>query len=131
MTTLKALREAAEKATPGEWIIAHDKGEFNNAYWIGTERHHTFCQVENGADDEEYGGPEREKANATYIALANPATMLALLDLIEAQHGALVAWKSIDESEGLRSDWPFTVSDTDKAIAQYNALNKKPEREAP
>ena len=63
--------------TPGPWIIAHSKGEFDNSYWIGPERHFTIAKVEHGAADEEYGGPEAELANARLIA-ASPEMLEAL-----------------------------------------------------
>lgn len=58
------------KHTPAPWMITRQKGELDNAYWIGTEPYHTICKVENGADDEEYGGIETELANANLIAAA-------------------------------------------------------------
>lgn len=67
----QALRSVAENATPGEWCkdechgVIADAG-LNANYYIAS------CS-----------GPEHQ-ANARYIAAANPATMLALLDENEA-----------------------------------------------
>lgn len=67
----QALREAAEKATPGEWCaddyhgVIADAG-LNANYYIAS------CS-----------GPDN-RANKRFIAAANPATVLALLDELEA-----------------------------------------------
>ncbi|MGY0156404.1 ead/Ea22-like family protein [Edwardsiella tarda] len=67
----QALRSVAENATPGEWCtdvhhgVIADAG-LNANYYIAS------CS-----------GPEH-RANTRYIAAANPATMLALLDENEA-----------------------------------------------
>jgi hypothetical protein len=69
---------------PGPWIIAHSKGEFDNAYWIGPEKHFTIARVENGANDAEYGGPDAELANARLIAAA--PRLLRVAEIIEAAY---------------------------------------------
>lgn len=70
--------------TLGPWFICHEKREFDNAYWIGPERHFTIAKVEHGAEDEEYGGAEAELANANLVA-ASPQ----LLAACKAQHRAI------------------------------------------
>ena len=72
MTTKKELRAAAESATPGEWCVDDRHGVIadsglNGNYYIAT------CS-----------GPEH-RANKRFIAAANPATVLALLDELEAK----------------------------------------------
>lgn len=68
----QALRMAAENATPGEWCsddyygVIADSG-MNGNYYIA------LCS-----------GPDK-RANKRFIAAANPATVLALLDEREAQ----------------------------------------------
>ncbi|HFO8827676.1 TPA: ead/Ea22-like family protein, partial [Escherichia coli] len=67
----QALRMAAENATPGEWCsddygLIADAG-LNANYYIAS------CS-----------GPDN-RANKRFIAAANPATVLALLDEREAQ----------------------------------------------
>jgi hypothetical protein len=64
----RALREAAEKATKGEWFVAHD--------------------------DEVWGGNDHlalvgDASNRAYIVAAQPRAVLALLDEIERLRGAL------------------------------------------
>ncbi|MFS7308440.1 ead/Ea22-like family protein [Rahnella inusitata] len=71
-TDIKALREAALKATAGEWCtdsqhsVIADAG-LNANYYVAA------CS-----------GPD-SKINAKFIALANPATIIALLGQLEAE----------------------------------------------
>ncbi|HFP3640041.1 TPA: ead/Ea22-like family protein [Escherichia coli] len=84
----QALREKAEKATKGSYIIGHTSvnqhgnltGVFVCQKWKGEPggviaECHVNCLVETDA---------QAYANAEFIAAANPATMLALLDELEA-----------------------------------------------
>jgi len=83
-TDIAALRKAALKATKGEWraftdirtgtCAVHtpeDKGCGDIVDWPGFD----------GAA----GSKKQKVANAKYIALANPATIIALLDKLEAE----------------------------------------------
>ena len=101
---VKALREAAEKATPGPWCDGEgrriDLGdgwdpEYSGTVWegenpiIGNALAHCAHVFVNGRN---VHGPR----NAAFIAVADPTTILALLDdratadtLIEALSGAL------------------------------------------
>ncbi|EJP6502979.1 ead/Ea22-like family protein [Escherichia coli] len=85
----QALREAAEKATKGCYIVGHTSvnqhgnltGVFVCQKWKGEPggviaECHVNCLVETDA---------QAYANAEFIAEANPATVLALLDEQEAQ----------------------------------------------
>jgi hypothetical protein len=68
---------------PGPWAIIHQKSEFNSSYWIGPVEsgdlwNMSIAEVRNGAEDEEYGGPEVELANAHLVAAA-PALYAALV----------------------------------------------------
>ncbi|EFT2947378.1 ead/Ea22-like family protein, partial [Escherichia coli] len=86
----QALREAAEKATKGSYIVGHTSvnqhgnitGVFVCQKWKGEPggviaECHVNCLVETDA---------QAYANAEFIAEANPATVLALLDEREAQN---------------------------------------------
>ncbi|EOY9610508.1 ead/Ea22-like family protein [Escherichia coli] len=83
----QALREAAEKATKGSYIVGHTSvnqhgnitGVFVCQKWKGEPggviaECHVNCLVETDA---------QAYANAEFIAEVNPATMLALLDELE------------------------------------------------
>lgn len=61
---------AKPKWTPGPWQIIATPGDFNDAFWIGPEPLRSIAEVRNGAEDEEYGGPKAEAANARLIAAA-------------------------------------------------------------
>ncbi|EPU2858167.1 ead/Ea22-like family protein [Escherichia coli] len=77
----RALREAAEKATPGPWYV-HDKPCEDGNYGIDTS------DKEFLAEAVVWWGFSRQsiwrEEDAKHIAAANPATVLALLDELEA-----------------------------------------------
>ncbi|HAW0053048.1 TPA: ead/Ea22-like family protein [Escherichia coli] len=100
----QALREAAEKATKGSYIVGHTSvnqhgnltGVFVCQKWKGEPggviaECHVNCLVETDA---------QAYANAEFIAEANPATVLALLDENESMCRDLLARNG--EIEGLR-----------------------------
>lgn len=64
------LREAAEQATPGPWYYKRTDDEQREILSEG--KHVAIVQVQQSEG--------QRVANAAYIALANPATILALLD---------------------------------------------------
>ena len=71
MTALnkQALREAAEKATQGQWVVEFDDEVYST----------------NGVNNEQIAMvfSENEARDAEFIAAANPATVLALLDELD------------------------------------------------
>ncbi|EMD5240862.1 ead/Ea22-like family protein [Escherichia coli] len=99
----KALREAAEKATKGEWWsdVVETDGEYGEgedrvsgyhsyAVYVG---HESLLDMTNSTAacihtewDHDYhmAWDETAKCNAEFIAAANPATVLTLLDELEA-----------------------------------------------
>ena len=66
----QALREAAEKATKGRWAVEFD----DEIYSTDGVNHEQIAMVFS----------ENEARDAAFIAAANPATVLALLDELEA-----------------------------------------------
>lgn len=66
----QALREAAEKATKGQWAVEFD----DEIYSTDGVNHEQIAMVFS----------ENEARDAAFIAAANPATVLALLDELEA-----------------------------------------------
>ncbi|EBI7664359.1 ead/Ea22-like family protein [Salmonella enterica] len=83
----QALREAAEKATKGNYVVGHNninqRGHLISVFvcqeWRGeaggvVAECHVNCLTETS---------EQVYANAEFIAVANPATMLALLDELD------------------------------------------------
>lgn len=67
----RALREAAEKATKGQWAVEFD----DEIYSTDGVNHEQIAMVFS----------ENEASDAAFIAAANPVTVLALLDELEAK----------------------------------------------
>lgn len=105
MTALnkQALRQLAEKATHGEWWsdVVETDGEYGEgedrasgyhsyAVYVGSEslldmtNSTAACIHEEWDHDYHMAWDETAKRNAEFIAAANPATVLALLDELEA-----------------------------------------------
>ncbi|HEL9753820.1 TPA: ead/Ea22-like family protein, partial [Klebsiella pneumoniae] len=86
----QALREKAEKATSGVWSLEYGEEGFD----AGDALIHRevvgylpICRIE-GAHPESGFDEDfqmEQQANAEFIAAANPATVLALLDELEAK----------------------------------------------
>ncbi|EAA5217335.1 TPA_asm: ead/Ea22-like family protein [Salmonella enterica subsp. enterica serovar Altona] len=111
----QALREAAEKATKGNYVVGHNninqRGHLISVFvcqeWRGeaggvVAECHVNCLTETS---------EQVYANAEFIAIANPATMLALLDELEKEKGYASTYEAekwhyhgLAESEGERAD---------------------------
>ncbi|HAK6118023.1 TPA: ead/Ea22-like family protein [Salmonella enterica] len=68
----QALREAAEKATQGPWEMEQENIWFTDK--DGYTKHLAYVEQGDDVDD------KQDHYNTAYIAAANPATMLALLD---------------------------------------------------
>lgn len=99
MTALnkQALREAAEKATCGVWSLEYGEERFD----AGDALIHRevvgylpICRIE-GAHPESGFDEDfqmEQQANAEFIAAANPATVLALLDELEKMQAQSSKW---------------------------------------
>ncbi|HBB9755599.1 TPA: ead/Ea22-like family protein [Escherichia coli] len=85
----QVLREAAEKATCGEWSLEYGEGRFDgDDALIHREAagYIPICRIE-GAHPESGFDEDfqmEQQANAEFITAANPATVLELLDELEA-----------------------------------------------
>lgn len=81
----QALREKAEKATCGEWSLEYGEGRFDGDDALIHREDAGYipiCRIE-GAHPESGFDEDfqmEQQANAEFIAAANPATVLALLD---------------------------------------------------
>ncbi|ECU9569593.1 ead/Ea22-like family protein [Salmonella enterica subsp. enterica serovar Typhimurium] len=111
----QALREAAEKATKGPYVVGHNNinqhGNLSGVYvcqqWKDSAggvvaECHVNCLTKTS---------EQVYANAEFIAVANPRTMLALLDELDSANGYASAYEAekwhyhgLAESEGERAD---------------------------
>jgi hypothetical protein len=109
----RALREAAEKATPGDW------------------KYSTFdCAITDDTSslaivrmDSSHLNDEQSALNGTFIAAANPDTVLALLDELEAAEKRiaelpgqkrLIGWRMADYTDetsdpALAKNWATAV----------------------
>ena len=114
-----ALRQLAEKATYGEWWsdVVETDGEYGDgedrasgyhsyAVYVGSEslldmtKSTAACIHEEWDHDHHMAWDETAKRNAEFIAAANPATVLALLDELEAAENCIAELKA--EKETLR-----------------------------
>ncbi|HDK1043577.1 TPA: ead/Ea22-like family protein [Escherichia coli] len=85
----QALREAAEKATCGVWSLEYGEGRFDgDDALIHREAagYIPICRIEGAHPESGFDEDFRmeQQANAEFIAAANPATVLTLLDELEA-----------------------------------------------
>ncbi|EAP0943449.1 ead/Ea22-like family protein [Salmonella enterica subsp. enterica serovar Ealing] len=71
----RALREVAERATQGPWEMEQENIWFTDE--DGYTKHLAYVEQGDDVDD------KQDHYNTAYIAAANPATMLALLDELE------------------------------------------------
>ncbi|HCS5404358.1 TPA: ead/Ea22-like family protein [Escherichia coli] len=84
----QALREKAEKATSGVWSLEYGEGRFDGDDALIHREDAGYipiCRIE-GAHPESGFDEDfqmEQQANAEFIAAANPATVLALLDELE------------------------------------------------
>ncbi|HGC4034816.1 TPA: ead/Ea22-like family protein [Escherichia coli] len=101
----QALRAKAEKATCGEWSLEYGEGRFDGDDALIHRKaagYIPICRIE-GAHPESGFDEDfqmEQQANAEFIAAANPATVLALLDENERLCRELIARNG--EIEGLR-----------------------------
>ncbi|MDW7316247.1 ead/Ea22-like family protein [Escherichia coli] len=142
----QALRAKAEKATCGEWSLEYGKSRFDgDDALIHREAagYIPICRIE-GAHPESGFDEDfqiEQQANAEFIAAANPATVLALLDENESMCRDLIARNG--EIEGLRKlvaeleetksklneqreYYEGVISDWSKRIAELEAREIKP-----
>ncbi|CZW99434.1 TPA: ead/Ea22-like family protein [Enterobacter hormaechei] len=103
----QALREVAEKATPGPWLWINTGSYFSFLVPQSNQDPHN-CILDDGSSWGEYGETiNPESPDGVFIAAANPAAVLALLDELEAadalnKHFELAIRKAEGCSEALR-----------------------------
>ena len=104
---LAELRRLAEAATPGPWYLDGPwwYGDDDSAYCISTAEDAGRIAVTIAPPRYIFGG-EREvrDANARFIAAANPAVVLALLDAA-AERDALAA--GVERVRALADEWTY------------------------
>ncbi|MBA8732917.1 ead/Ea22-like family protein [Escherichia coli] len=123
----QALREAAEKATCGVWWLEYGEGRLDGDDALIHREvvgYLPVCRIE-GAHPESGFDEDfqmEQQANAEFIAAANPSTVLALLDELEAaealnKHLELAIRKAEGCSEALRRK----TEAAEKRIAELEA----------
>ena len=125
---LEGMRAAAEKATPGPWLHVEGERLSHDAHgWEEWAVKPALLRLPQDADDEEYHiveDPfEAKTADLAFIATANPAAVLALLDYVErlkAREFALwqAVVKGLSEIKGATSS--FCDCDGDFVAGQVN-----------
>ncbi|EHK1613029.1 ead/Ea22-like family protein [Escherichia coli] len=123
----QALREAAEKATCGEWSLEYGEGRFDgDDALIHREAagYIPICRIE-GAHPESGFDEDfqmEQQANAEFIAAANPATVLALLGELEAAENNLIDSEChVAELEEALRDKQALLEASEKRIAELEA----------
>lgn len=111
----RELREAAEKATPGPWEMEQENIWFTDE--DGYTKHLAYVQQGDDVDD------KQDHYNTAYIAAANPETVMALLDELEAAEKRiaefpgqkrLIGWRMADYTDetadpALAKNWATAV----------------------
>lgn len=89
MTALnkQALRQLAEKATPGPWEMEHENIWFRDTE--GYTKHLMYAYQGDDVDD------QQDYDNTAYIAAFNPKVVLALLDELEAAEKRIAEQREI------------------------------------
>lgn len=93
MSDIERLREIAAKATPGPWRKSLFEGD------DGTPHIGDFGWTVYGCPAGETEDSEQGRADADYIAEADPSTVLALLDRLEAAEAA------VERVRALADEW--------------------------
>ncbi|ELO4359856.1 ead/Ea22-like family protein [Escherichia coli] len=130
----QALRAKAEKATCGEWSLEYGESRFDGDDALihrEVAGYIPICRIE-GAHPESGFDEDfqmEQQANAEFIAAANPATVLALLDELEAAEKQILKLEKLAEAESVGADkaaascveWMKRCHDAEKRIAELEA----------
>ncbi|EFH8181843.1 ead/Ea22-like family protein [Escherichia coli] len=135
----QALRAKAEKATCGEWSLEYGESRFDGDDALihrEVAGYIPICRIE-GAHPESGFDEDfqmEQQANAEFIAAANPATVLALLDELEAKDKAWSAQDNhinqqayrIESLEKKNGETGRALEAAEKRIAELEAREIKP-----
>ncbi|HAP0460740.1 TPA: ead/Ea22-like family protein [Escherichia coli] len=128
----QALREKAEKATCGEWSLEYGKSRFDGDDALihrEVAGYIPICRIE-GAHPESGFDEDfqiEQQANAEFIAAANPATVLALLDELERNQQYIKRRDQENEEIALTvGKLRVELEAAEKRIAELEAREIKP-----
>lgn len=103
---LNKLEELARAATPGPWLHRHDPGNppgVQHGVKLEGEFGAWVCDCLDNADRLTVGGVAGER-NAAFIAAANPAAVLDLIDLIRKQEARIDELTIVTGDQHMRLD---------------------------
>ncbi|HCJ9634185.1 TPA: ead/Ea22-like family protein [Escherichia coli] len=112
----RGLREAAEKATKGRWAVEFD----DEIYSTDGVNHEQIAMVFS----------ENEARDAAFIAAANPTTVLALLDELEAAEKRIAELEANKCKPVMFIDGDISPADADKLAAVIREFNEETETPA-
>lgn len=116
MTNKQALREAAEKATKGEWAVEFD----DEVYSTDGVNSQQIAMVFS----------ENESLDAAFIAAASPVTVLALLDELEAAEKRIAELEARGGAPLMFIDGDISPDDAEKLAAIIRDFNEETETPA-
>ncbi|EPO9962494.1 ead/Ea22-like family protein [Enterobacter roggenkampii] len=129
----RALREAAEKATPGEWwidshgmaMVAHHNDNTMIVFVTDGEQMGKAIRHEDTGNLSHW----RNDNDASFIAAANPATVLALLDELEAKDKSISFLKDqLAQLANFNPDWDKLEAATDSLREHMAKLSSAEKR---
>ena len=112
MTKIETLTALAKEATPGKW---HSRRDFedNDVCFINAP----------GYIVADLDGRKNRLNDASYIAAANPETLLSLLALVQEQHEALKLLRDYPTAAS-HAAYLKASSAADAALKKYDDFNK-------
>ncbi|MGR3180931.1 ead/Ea22-like family protein [Enterobacter cancerogenus] len=122
----RALREVAGKATPGPWLWINTGSFFSFLVSESNQDPHQ-CIIDDGTAWGEYGETiNPESHDGVFIAAANPATVLALLDELEAKDKCIAEQVEIiaKQDKWIKDVEATMISATDRAEVAENRVTE-------
>lgn len=126
----QALRNLALRATPGPWTMEHENiWYYENGY---TKHLAYFCQGDDVDDSQ-------DDVNTRYVAAADPSTVLALMDALEAAKQDSARWfKAFEKAVSIGARYEERIAELEarevelpklKMLSDYLAEVTQRERE--
>ena len=130
----QSLREKAKKATCGVWSLEYGEGRFDGDDALihrEVAGYIPICRIE-GAHPESGFDEDfqmEQQANAEFIAAANPATVLALLDELDKWKQESSAWQAVAEKQlALATNAEQKIAELESLTAPQRAVTDALER---
>ncbi|MFX2589471.1 ead/Ea22-like family protein [Enterobacter roggenkampii] len=130
----RALREAAERAGQNDWeyVYTSDLSAPGRGYITVGGAEAIYCL------NKATGGVKQSENVLRYIAAANPATVLALLDELEAKDRQILKMEKLAEAESVGADkaatfgveWMKRYHAAEKRIAELERKEQHSERQS-